>query len=586
VLNVSQSEFFDVTIIRGGVMSISPPPIPPAFGAPIAFVDNFVTNYGVLNLTNVTMMTGRSIGEEATGGIVNQSGGAINLSGAVDIESPGIYDTFDYTYFTNHGSLTQVSGSNTITFASFDTSAGTVTNWSGTLSLPCSTALAGTFYAAADAIDQFNSSTNVIPGSPLVLAGPGQFQFVSGTLDLPANTIPKLLLMGGSLQLGPAFQGGAITNLSFAGILMTNPTSAVLPITGTLTVSNCTGLRYDAAGNPLPSGVWENFTVASGGQLIVSYSDLHGAISVAGGGTMRPGLACEIESSGSLTVANNGMVSIVRGDLDLNGPMTNAGTIYISNPPTWFFSDLSIYNDGSPNYFGGLLNQASGIINLANDMTAVGGGGGGKEYFSNQGHLIKSAGTNFSGLWGVPWATNAGAFSVNAGRLEADPFTMLPGSSLNIGITSASNYGCFQFITNIVIGGAFNATLNNGYVPANGAVFSVMTYSTAVGAFSSVGLPASVSWQTAYGPTNFSLTVAAAKPQFIAAKLIGTNLVLSAAGGKWGSNYVVLASTNLTLPLAQWTVLKTNIFDSSGQFCFTNPVTRTKPRQFYLFRQP
>jgi len=48
------------------------------------------------------------------------------------------------------------------------------------------------------------------------------------------------------------------------------------------------------------------------------------------------------------------------------------------------------------------------------------------------------------------------------------------------------------------------------------------------------------------------------------------------------SNYVILVSTNLTLPLANWTPLRTNQFDANGQFRYTNSVSAVKPRQFYL----
>jgi hypothetical protein len=49
---------------------------------------------------------------------------------------------------------------------------------------------------------------------------------------------------------------------------------------------------------------------------------------------------------------------------------------------------------------------------------------------------------------------------------------------------------------------------------------------------------------------------------------------------------VVLASTNLALPLANWSALTTNTFDGSGQFHYTNHVSPAKPRQFFIFKLP
>lgn len=61
--------------------------------------------------------------------------------------------------------------------------------------------------------------------------------------------------------------------------------------------------------------------------------------------------------------------------------------------------------------------------------------------------------------------------------------------------------------------------------------------------------------------------------------MIGTNNL--GAGG----TYRVLATTNLLVPLSNWTVTANGSFDSSGKFSFTN-ATGTNPFQFYLLRVP
>ena len=104
--------------------------------------------------------------------------------------------------------------------------------------------------------------------------------------------------------------------------------------------------------------------------------------------------------------------------------------------------------------------------------------------------------------------------------------------------------------------------------------------------FSSLGLPAAVSWQSNYGSTNFSLVAGSELPQFGIVNLSGTNLIFNGTGGAAGSNYVILASTNLTIPLANWPALATNTFDGSGQFHYTNNVSPVKPRQFFIFKLP
>ena len=530
--------------------------------------------------------------------IQNQPGGVINLAGGGT--------RFSYGTVHNTGAIVQNSpgSTNNIAVSCFETAQGVVTNLAGTLLLAqFQTNLAGVFDAATGAVIQISgggisvlnglSSTAtppLVPGMPLVLAGGGQFQFIGdyvmgqfifhgGFLLLPTDVVPNLTLQGGILALGPTFQGGAITNLVLGGMTLTN----TLPVTGTFTVTN--------------SQLYGNFTVANGGTFNCG-TTLNGAVSIAGGGLMSVtnSAGATVSSSGALTVANGGQINIIgNSGINLFGPLTNAGTVLISNPNPlsfvfsntviYFPAGISIYNYPTYNYFGSVLNQASGQINLATDYTRVSGGYG-YEPLVNLGSITKSAGTNYSYLT-VALATNSGAITAQSGVIRAYPIAMLPGGSLNVGINSANNYGSFLFNTNVVLGGAFNATLNNGYVPANGTTFDVLLSSGSVlGTFSSLGLPPAVSWQTAYGATNFTLIVGGGSPQFGTVNLSGANLILNGTGGTAGSNYVILSSTNLTIPLTNWLALTTNTFDGTGQFHYTNNVSPAKPSQYFIFKLP
>ena len=60
-------------------------------------------------------------------------------------------------------------------------------------------------------------------------------------------------------------------------------------------------------------------------------------------------------------------------------------------------------------------------------------------------------------------------------------WTLLSSGSLNVGLNSATSYGSFiissnypSIVGNAGLAGAFNATLNNGYVPTNGTTFNVI----------------------------------------------------------------------------------------------------------------
>ncbi|HUB86520.1 MAG TPA: hypothetical protein VMB22_01415, partial [Verrucomicrobiae bacterium] len=64
----------------------------------------------------------------------------------------------------------------------------------------------------------------------------------------------------------------------------------------------------------------------------------------------------------------------------------------------------------------------------------------------------------------------------------------------------------------------------------------------------------------------------------------GNSLVMSGGGGKPLGAYYVLGTTNLALPVAQWTMLSTNAFDANGNFNLTNPTDPSQPQWFYLLQ--
>jgi formylglycine-generating enzyme required for sulfatase activity len=73
-------------------------------------------------------------------------------------------------------------------------------------------------------------------------------------------------------------------------------------------------------------------------------------------------------------------------------------------------------------------------------------------------------------------------------------------------------------------------------------------------------------------------------PTIVATRLSGANLVLGGSNGQSGGTYYVLTSTNLPLPLSQWTSIATNVLSASGNFTITvtNTFTPGTPQRFYM----
>jgi hypothetical protein len=66
----------------------------------------------------------------------------------------------------------------------------------------------------------------------------------------------------------------------------------------------------------------------------------------------------------------------------------------------------------------------------------------------------------------------------------------------------------------------------------------------------------------------------------------GGSFVMSGTGGVTNGTYYVLASTNLALPLNQWTSIATNPFDGIGNFIFTDTTAANSLSGFYRLQLP
>jgi hypothetical protein len=75
-------------------------------------------------------------------------------------------------------------------------------------------------------------------------------------------------------------------------------------------------------------------------------------------------------------------------------------------------------------------------------------------------------------------------------------------------------------------------------------------------------------------------------PEITSVSIAGANLVLDEANGLSGNSYVVLTSTNLALPLSQWTPAATNLLSANGNFSITvsNTVSAALPNRFYILQ--
>jgi hypothetical protein len=74
-------------------------------------------------------------------------------------------------------------------------------------------------------------------------------------------------------------------------------------------------------------------------------------------------------------------------------------------------------------------------------------------------------------------------------------------------------------------------------------------------------------------------------PMFAGILFSGGSIVMSGSNGLPGTNYYVLASTNLSLPFSNWEMVGTDVFDVGGNFQFTNDLGAS-PQRYYILRLP
>jgi len=243
-----------------------------------------------------------------------------------------------------------------------------------------------------------------------------------------------------------------------------------------------------------------------------------------------------------------------------------SGSGSISSSPNIIVSaaailDVSALTDDTLTLASGQFLQGNGTIN---GILSVGAG------------ATVSAGTN---------STTTGLLTVTNGvTLQGNTLLKLNPATGTNDVISAIN------TNNINYGGTLTLTNISATPLAAGRSFKLFAAATYTGAFTSI-VPATpgagLLWDTD-GLTNGVLSIVSSvvpQPGITSISLSGTSLIINGTNGLAGEQYNILTTTNLTLPLAQWTVLPTNTF-AAGTFSLTNSVDSSVPQSYYIIRVP
>jgi hypothetical protein len=202
------------------------------------------------------------------------------------------------------------------------------------------------------------------------------------------------------------------------------------------------------------------------------------------------------------------------------------------------------------------------------------------------GQLLKGDGTILGSLTaGVGSTVSPG---IALGLLTVTNDVVLQGTTFMELNKAALTNDVLQAGTNIAYGGTLSLTNLSGAL-AVGNRFKLFSAAAYTGAFTNITplfAGPGLGWDISQLITNGTLGIMVAPPVITNITASGTNLVISGTNGTPTNSYYVLTSTNLALPLTNWARITTNLFDTAGNFIFTNAFNRAVPEQFYLLQLP
>jgi polygalacturonase len=295
-------------------------------------------------------------------------------------------------------------------------------------------------------------------------------------------------------------------------------------------------------------------------------------------------------SNVTATVASGGIAGIVWGRIEV--PVTNIvlSHVNITAPKTF-----DVYNVQDFRFENSQITVPAGnkTFTLYNADVTVTNSAPGADLNTFDG-LTSS---NSLALYHAPASLAADdAFGANPITLDASTLTVsnnlaLPSSTV-VNFTLGTNAAKVAVTGDLTLNSKLNITAGDGYDPGTYTLFTYgqgsLNGNPILGTTPTI--PSGYTYSITNPPGQVQLLVQPpappSPPSFGSINVIGGSLVISGMGGTTNGIYYVLVSTNLALPLSQWTPAATNLFDGSGRFIFTNAIVSTTPLDFYLLKIP
>ncbi len=345
-------------------------------------------------------------------------------------------------------------------------------------------------------------------------------------------------------------------------------------VTGTNSLLRCASQRLNFGAN----GSFNTLLITNGGTVHAE------------GVTLNPG-----GGGGNLITVGNGTLIVDQANLKINGGSLVFNGGVISAPEL--------------NLTGGTFTFNFGTLNILHALGAtftVGDGINAATYFmsgiSTDTHLT-------AGLVITNHATLSGNGSIQNGLVTVTPRgTLSPGSGIgtvnlqlppalqgkiNMEITKSGGMLTNDFISIgdiLDLGGSLVVSNLGPDALAAGDSFTLFsTVGPIEGAFSSVTLPplpTGLSWTNKLLVNGSIAVVAKSAPNLTGLVQNSTNLIYNVTGGSPGAPWYRLTSTNVALPLANWTTNGTGVFNWLGNVTVTNGINFAEPQRYFRISAP
>jgi fibronectin-binding autotransporter adhesin len=419
--------------------------------------------------------------------------------------------------------------------------------------------------AVANLITNFSGLTGVLGGNPILAVG-GSARNNNGNAN------------------GEGFKG-AIDEVRISNVARypTNMIFHTVVVNGTWAV--------DADGNWSDAGKWSSglFAVGPGGVADFSTLDITASrtVTLDSSRTIGTLLYGDISGSQNWTLAS-GSGSV----LTLNSGSSTPPSIVVSQNIATVTAVLAGTN--------GLAKTGAGTLVLAAtntyvNTTIVNGGtlavnGSVADSLAVVSGTLAGAGAITGEVIVLSGATLAPGFSSIGTLTFGNALTLMAGSTTVMELDQSALTNDQLKVTGMLTCGGNLLVTNLAGTLAAGDSFRLFNAGSCSGAFaglSPVTPGTGLVWNTNTLTTDGTLRIAAAAPPVINSVVIaGNSFQLSVTGGPPSSPYRVFSSTNLVLPLTNWTPIWTDTFNVYGLGQFTNPAGLTNVQQYFNVTVP